>query len=74
MDIENLVKMANRIGSFFEGMPEQEEAMKEVAMHLKKFWEPRMRSALLAHIDEHGADKLKPIVAQAISTHRNLLA
>lgn len=74
MDIDNLVKMANRIGAFFEGMPEHEESVKEVAMHLKKFWEPRMRSALLAHVDEHGAGKLKPIVAQAVSRHRNILA
>ncbi len=74
MDIENLVRMANRIGSFFEGMPEQEESVLDVAMHLKKFWEPRMRSALLAHVDEHGADELKPIVAQALARHRNLLS
>ena len=74
MDIENLVRMANRIGSFFEGMPEQEESVLDVAMHLKKFWEPRMRSALLAHVDEHGTEKLKPIVAQALARHRNLLS
>ena len=74
MNIENLVKMANRIGAFFEAMPEKEEAVRDVALHLKKFWEPRMRSALLAHVDEHGADKLRPIVAEAIAKHRKLLA
>ena len=31
MDIENLVKMANRIGQFFESMPDAEEASREIA-------------------------------------------
>ena len=57
MDIENLVKMANRIGQFFESMPDADEASREIALHLRKFWEPRMRQALLAHLDARaGAD------------------
>lgn len=74
MDIENLVRMANRIGSFFEAMPGKDEAVRDVAMHLKKFWEPRMRSELLAHVDEHGFGELRPIVAEALARHRNLLS
>ncbi len=74
MDTENLITMANRIGAFFEAMPEHEQAVMDVALHLKKFWEPRMRSALLKHVDESGAAMLKPIVAEAVTKHRGMLS
>jgi formate dehydrogenase subunit delta len=47
---DNLVHMANRIGEFFAAMPDAEEASREIAEHLHKFWEPRMRRELLAHL------------------------
>jgi len=74
MDIENLVKMANRIGQFFESMPDAEEASREIAQHLRKFWEPRMREALLAHLDAGAGEGLSPIVARAVQAHRDTLA
>lgn len=74
MDIENLVKMANRIGQFFESMPDAEEASREIALHLRKFWEPRMRAALLAHLDERDGEGLSPVVRQAVLAHRDQLA
>ncbi|MEK8033903.1 formate dehydrogenase subunit delta [Ideonella sp. DXS29W] len=70
MDIDNLVKMANRIGQFFAAMPDAEAASKEIAQHLRKFWEPRMRRELLAHIDARQGEGLLPIVQQAVLTHR----
>lgn len=73
MDIENLVQMANRIGAFFAAMPDHAEAVGEVAQHLRKFWEPRMRRQLLAHVDEHPATDLSPLVREALSTHRDAL-
>ena len=69
MHIENLVKMANQIGDFFEAEPNREQAMHDIAAHLKRFWEPRMRSAILAHVDQGGAG-LKAIVADAIQAER----
>ncbi|MFT3816826.1 MAG: formate dehydrogenase subunit delta [Rubrivivax sp.] len=73
MDIHNLLQMANRIGQFFESMPDGEEATKEIAVHLRKFWEPRMRSALLAHVDATGGEGLLPIVGRAVVAHREML-
>lgn len=70
MDIHNLTHMANRIGQFFEAMPDQQEASKEIANHLRKFWEPRMRRELLAHLDATGGNDLLPIVKAALVTHR----
>jgi formate dehydrogenase subunit delta len=66
MDLANLVKMANQIGQFFHSYPDQEEAVAEVAAHIRRFWEPRMRHAIIAHMD-HGADHgLLPIVIEAL--------
>ena len=75
MDIENLVKMANRIGQFFESMPDAEEASREIAQHLRKFWEPRMRQALLDHLDAGAGagEDLSPIVRRAVLAHRDAL-
>lgn len=73
MDINNLTHMANRIGQFFESMPDQQEASKEIANHLRKFWEPRMRRELLAHLDTTGGEGLLPIVKNAVREHRRQL-
>lgn len=74
MDIDNLVRMANRIGEFFAPMPDRAEALAGIATHLKKFWEPRMRREILAHVDERDGAGLLPIVAEAIRLHREQLA
>ncbi len=70
MDIENLIRMANRIGDFFEAWPDPDEAGTLIADHLHKTWEPRMRRELLGHLDHASASGLKPIVAEAIQRHR----
>ncbi|MGO4763033.1 formate dehydrogenase subunit delta [Cupriavidus sp. 2KB_3] len=74
MHIDNLIKMANQIGSFFEAMPDRDEALADIASHLKRFWEPRMRRALLAHVDAtKGGEGLDPIVQAAVAKHRDKL-
>lgn len=73
MHIDNLVHMANRIGEFFQAMPDREEARREIAQHLRKFWEPRMRRALLEHVGGAGADGLMDIVRDAVREHREAL-
>ncbi|HXF46609.1 MAG TPA: formate dehydrogenase subunit delta [Burkholderiaceae bacterium] len=74
MDIENLVRMANRIGDFFEALPDADEARDGVANHLKRFWEPRMRAEILRHLDATGGAGLKPVVIEALKKHRAALA
>ena len=67
MDTGNLVKMANEIGSFFAAWPDRDAARTEVANHLKKFWDPRMRKAIVAHVQVSGADSgLEPLAAEAV--------
>ena len=74
MHVDSLVRMANQIGTFFEAMPDRPEALEGIAQHLKKFWEPRMRRALLAHIDAQGGADVMPMVAEAIRLNRDMLA
>ncbi len=70
MNADNLVTMANQIGSFFETMPDRAQALGDIAKHLKNFWEPRMRRTLLQHVDEQSEPQLKDIVLEAIRLHR----
>jgi formate dehydrogenase subunit delta len=73
MDIDNLVRMANRIGDFFEAMPDADEARDGIANHLRRFWEPRMRAEMLAYVDRTGGADLHPMVLEAIRKHRSTL-
>ena len=74
MDIQNLVKMANQIGAFFESMPDREQAKADIATHIKKFWEPRMRQTMLQKMEAGEAGDLSPVVREAIEAHRAQLA
>ncbi|MBP0597881.1 formate dehydrogenase subunit delta [Herbaspirillum sp. LeCh32-8] len=69
MNTEHLIKMANQIGSFFSTMPDHEQAVADLASHLKRFWEPRMRKAFVAHIEQTQGEGLDPIVLEAVSKH-----
>lgn len=73
MNIPLLIKMANQIGAFFEAMPDSDVATADVATHIKRFWNPQMRRALLAHADDEGDQKLRDIVRNALHQHRELL-
>ncbi|MGE0119607.1 MAG: formate dehydrogenase subunit delta [Dongiaceae bacterium] len=65
MKTERLVHMANQIADFFAAYP-REEAVAGVADHLKKFWDPRMRTALVAHVKAGGAG-LRDLVTAAVA-------
>lgn len=73
MDGDNLVRMANRIGEFFQAFPDRVEAKDGIAQHIRKFWEPRMRRALYLHIDTAGDGDLLPLVREAVMEPRALL-
>jgi formate dehydrogenase subunit delta len=73
MDAQRLVSMANDIGDFFAAVPDAAEARSGIATHIRKFWAPRMRRELYAHLDAHAGAGLKPLVLQALSEHRAAL-
>jgi formate dehydrogenase subunit delta len=61
---DKLVYMANQIGKFFAHQGEQ-KAVAGIADHVRKFWDPRMRTAMDTHPDAGGAG-LDPFVLQAM--------
>ena len=71
MDIHNLVTMANQIGAFFEAMPDRPQAMLDIAGHIKRNWDPRMRRAIMQYLDEQGGVDLKEIVREALQINRD---
>ena len=68
MSPDKLVMMANQIGTFFASQGEA-AAVPGIAEHIRKFWEPRMRQAIFAHLDAGGAG-LRPDVKQALDSLR----
>jgi formate dehydrogenase subunit delta len=66
MNRAHLIKMANQIGAFFEAMPDQAQAVADVANHLRRTWEPRMRTEILACLGTADEQKLKPIAREAL--------
>jgi formate dehydrogenase subunit delta len=64
MSLDKLVYMANQIGKFFTSQG-REQAAAGTADHIRKFWDPRMRAAIFAHLEAGGAG-LDPVVRAAL--------
>jgi formate dehydrogenase subunit delta len=64
MSLDKLIYMANQIGKFFTSQG-PEKAAAGTADHIKKFWDPRMRAAIFAHLEAGGAG-LEPVVRAAL--------
>jgi formate dehydrogenase subunit delta len=56
--------MANQIAQFF-ATQKTDHAAADVADHLRKFWEPRMRDQIGAHL-ACGGEGLAPIAREAV--------
>ena len=77
MNVESLVTMANQIADFFVAEAGVDAAAQEIASHITKFWDPRMRTQIIAHAATDGAGlspaalaavgQLRPPVAKAAS-------
>jgi formate dehydrogenase subunit delta len=69
MKTETLIKMANQIGDFFEPHPNVEQAKRDIAEHLNKFWALEMRQQIAQYVAEKQGAGLHAKVAAAISAH-----
>jgi formate dehydrogenase subunit delta len=58
--------MANQIGEFFSAYPDRQEALDGIANHIRKFWEPRMRTSLLDALADGELKELMPLVNEAL--------
>ena len=65
MSPEKLTYMANQIARFFAARPE-EQAVAGTEDHIRRFWDPRMRTQILAHLAA-GGEGLDPIARAAVA-------
>jgi formate dehydrogenase subunit delta len=65
--IERLVTMANDIGAFFATDPDRHGATSNVANHLQRFWDPRMRRQIVSHYLDAGGAGLDEIPLAAVA-------
>jgi len=54
MDVQHLVKMANQIEQFFRADPDADNAVAGIENHLRRNWDPRMRTAIIRYCAEGG--------------------
>ncbi len=73
MNVEHLVAMANQIARFYEAYADRDEALASVARHIRRSWDPRMRSALMKHLDAAGGEGLDPFAMEAVRAHKDEL-
>jgi formate dehydrogenase subunit delta len=68
MNIDLLIKMTNEIGEFFAGedSKDPEKAARDVANHLKRYWDPRMRKQMLKYYEERGGAGLTDLGKRAV--------
>ncbi len=66
MNIDHLIKMANEITAFWEGEV-GDQAAAEVATHLRRYWEPRMRQQMIAYFEQRQGAGLNDIARQAVA-------
>ena len=64
MSPERLVYMANQIGQFFAARG-PEKGVDGIVDHLHKFWDPRMRRAIVVHF-QSGGEGLDPLPRRAV--------
>jgi formate dehydrogenase subunit delta len=62
---EQIVRMANDIGSFFRAEPDRKVALEGVSNHINKFWTRRMRQRLLDYVAQ-GGNELDELPLEAL--------
>jgi formate dehydrogenase subunit delta len=69
MNIDLLIKMANEIGDFFNGaeVHDTQAAARDVANHIKRYWEPRMRAQMLKYYEERQGAGLTDLAKNAVA-------
>jgi formate dehydrogenase subunit delta len=63
---DKLVYTANQIGKFF-ATQKKSDAPAAIEDHLRKFWDPRMRKQICAHL-ESGGGGFDPLVRTAVES------
>lgn len=61
------IRLGDDVARAFGHYP-PERAAREIATHLRKFWEPRMRAAIIARVAE-GDPRVDPLLAEAVRAY-----
>ncbi len=67
MSVERLVQMANDIGHFFAAEPQARGRGRRHCQPHQRFWDPRMRRQILAHLQAGGAG-LEDLPREAVAS------
>jgi formate dehydrogenase subunit delta len=69
MNIDLLIKMTNEIGDFFKGaeVNDAKAAAQDVANHLRRYWDPRMRVQMLKYYEERQGAGLTDLARNAVA-------
>ena len=65
MSTTQLVTMANDIAAFFDASSDAGQSSQNVAAHLRRYWDPRMREKIVEHLAK-GGEGLVPIARAAV--------
>ncbi|HET7810463.1 MAG TPA: formate dehydrogenase subunit delta [Steroidobacteraceae bacterium] len=66
MDVEHLVAMANDIANFFDAESGKDRAPESVRFHMSRYWESRMRRAIIEHLQHKGGAGLSATARAAV--------
>jgi formate dehydrogenase subunit delta len=66
LDVEHLVAMANDIANFFDAESGKDKAPESVRFHMSRYWEPRMRREIIAHVQQKGGAGLSDTARAAV--------
>ncbi|HUN70796.1 MAG TPA: formate dehydrogenase subunit delta [Steroidobacteraceae bacterium] len=66
MNIDLLIKMANEISAYFASEPDGEQAAKDVAGHLRRYWEPRMRRQIIMYSEQRQGAGLSDLALRGV--------
>lgn len=67
MNIDLLIKMTNEISANLGTNPDREAAVRDVASHLRRFWEPRMRAQIIQYWQERQGGGLSDLSLEAVA-------
>ena len=65
MRTEQLVTMANEVAAFFARRRATPTRRRDVATHLRRYWDPRMRKQIIEYASRQGED-LAPLARAGI--------
>jgi len=66
MDAHSLVTMVNEIAAFFAG-EDPGKAAENVANHLRRYWDPRMRKQIVEHTTSNDGEGLSPVAKAGVA-------